>query len=313
MTPQTIGSSDVAAILGLSPWSSPMQVWARLTGLAERSDADSPQLRRGRILEAGVREERERVLKKPVTAGPIYGLHEPLIAPTPNEWAHCRPDSWYPGETGLILIEVKTTRKFDDDDWGDDGTSDVPVYYAAQCVWQMGVMRLRGSDIEGCELVAFCAMNDEFRTYYLPFDQALFDRMFAKVDAWRLRYVVGGEIPPADGSEATSDILKKVYPGGVDKVVIDPTDADTALARQLRDVKEQIKTLEATELALGNTLRQRIGDANATEIKGCARWTPTKGRLGFDTKALEAEYPAIYQQFVKIGAPYRTLTITLKD
>ena len=34
----TIGSSDVAAILGLSPWSSPMQAWARLTGLVERYD-----------------------------------------------------------------------------------------------------------------------------------------------------------------------------------------------------------------------------------------------------------------------------------
>ena len=33
MTDHTIGASDVAGILGLSPWQTPAQTWARLTGL----------------------------------------------------------------------------------------------------------------------------------------------------------------------------------------------------------------------------------------------------------------------------------------
>jgi hypothetical protein len=78
-------------------------------------------------------------------------------------------------------------------------------------------------------------------------------------------------------------------------------------------VKEQLAKLEADELALSNLLRQRIGAAGATEIKGVARWTPTKGRMGFDAKALEADLPDIYQRYAKLGAPYRTLTLTLKD
>ena len=48
-----LGASEVAAALGLSPWQTPFQVWARKCGLTESAADDSVQ-RRGRYLEPGV-------------------------------------------------------------------------------------------------------------------------------------------------------------------------------------------------------------------------------------------------------------------
>lgn len=315
MSSYTIGSSDVAAILGLSPWASPMQAWARLTGIVPRYDntPDAAQ-RRGNLMEAALLAEHGRVNRVAVERGP--GIDQPpLVAPAPHDWAHCRPDGTYTTDDGQLVyvVEVKTTRSFDEDEWGDDGTADVPPHYAAQVVWQMGVMVLRGAHVIGTDLVAYCPMNDEIRTYHVPHDGQRFAALLRRVGAWREKHVIGGEPPPVDGSEATTRILARVYPGGVEKKAVDPTDADIATARRLRDVKAEIAALEAEEGLLANTLRERIGAAEATEIKGVCRWTPTRGRVGLDAKALEAEMPDVYQRFAKMGAPFRTFTLTIKE
>lgn len=310
----TIGSSDVAAILGLSAWSSPMQVWARLTGLVPRYDkTGTAATRRGVRMEAALRNWRAEDIGRPVRPGPVFGVDPVWTADAPYEWAHARPDGDYDGDGGLVLVECKTTRRFDDGEWGADGTADVPAYYLAQIVWQMGVARLGGRNVIGCDLVAFCPMSEETRTFYVPHDERRFRALLAKIEAWRERHVVGGEPPEVDGREATTDILTRIYPGGIERKEIEPTDADLVAARRLRAVKAEIATLEAEASLLGNQLRERIGQASATSIKGVARWIPTKGRVSIDAKALEAQEPETFRRFAKTGATFRTFTLTLSD
>lgn len=50
-----IGGSDVASILGLSPWRTPYQVWEDKTGRGEDQD-DTPALYWGRLLEDPIRQ-----------------------------------------------------------------------------------------------------------------------------------------------------------------------------------------------------------------------------------------------------------------
>lgn len=306
----TIGSSDVAAILGLSAWSSPMQVWARLTGLVERYDkTGSAATRRGVRMEAALRNWRAEDIGKTIHPGPVFGVDPVWQAQAPYEWAHARPDGWYDS----TLVECKTVRRFDDAEWGVDGSADIPAYYLAQIIWQMGVARLSGRDVTGCDLVAFSPMSEETRTFYVAYDDARFRALLAKIEAWRTRHVLGGEPPPVDGHEATTDILTRIYPGGIERKEIEPTDADLVDARRLRAVKAQIANLDAEATLLGNRLRERIGQNGATAIKGVARWIPTKGRVSIDSKALEATEPETFRRFAKVGSSYRTFTLTLSD
>lgn len=313
----TIGSSDIASILGLSAWSSPMQTWARLTGLVARYDNTATKVTtRGNRMEAALRNWRAEELGVIVTPGPMIGRDAPWGAAAPYEWAHSRPDGFYcePGlDGGMILTECKTVRRFDDDEWGTPGSADIPAYYLAQVLWQMGTARLGGRPVVACDLVAFSPMSEDYRVYVIPYDDARFRALLATVAAWRERHILGGEPPPVDGHDATTAILARIYPGGIEKKVIEAEAGDIALARHIRAVKTQIETLEAEATLLSNTLRERIGQAGATEIKGVARWTPTKGRTGFDAKALESDMPEVYQRYIKLGAPFRTLTLTIKD
>ncbi len=48
----TIGSSGIAAILGLSPWAGPWDVWARTMGLAQSKSTRATL--RGHILEPAI-------------------------------------------------------------------------------------------------------------------------------------------------------------------------------------------------------------------------------------------------------------------
>lgn len=306
----TIGSSTVAAILGVSPWQSPMQAWATLTGLVERTDTDDRVKRRGRIIEPALREEHARVIGVPITPGPAYEA-EPLVAPAPNDWAHCRPDGFYlDGEEIVSVVEIKTTRSFDG--WGDDGSADVPVYYASQVVWQMGVLSLRGAHVQGTDLVAYCPMSEEIRTYHIPYNAEQFGRMLDVVGDWYRRHVVAGEPPPVDGSEATRKVLARLYSGGEEKVVIEPTDDDRADAAVILTAQSTIAASEALADAAKARIMERIGKAGATEIKGVARWSPVKGRSGFDSKAALAADPSL-TRFQTTGEPTRRLTILAKE
>ena len=55
----TIGGSDVAAILGLSPWRSPLDVW-REKALGEPDDRDTPAMQAGGRMALGRRPQRQR-------------------------------------------------------------------------------------------------------------------------------------------------------------------------------------------------------------------------------------------------------------
>ena len=306
----TIGSSDVAAIIGLSAWSSPMQVWARLTGLVPRYDkTETAVTRRGVRMEAALRNWRAEDIGKPIYPGPVFGVDPVWTAAAPYDWAHARPDGWY----DTTLVECKTVRRFDDAEWGVDGSADIPAYYLAQIIWQMGVARLGGREVTGCDLVAFSPMSEETRTFYVAHDERRFRALLATIEAWRLKHVIGGEPPPVDGHEMTTDILTRIYPGGIERKEIEPTDADLVDARRLRVVKGQIATLEEEASLLGNRLRERIGQSGATSIKGVARWIPTKGRVSLDIKALEAAEPDTFRRYAKVGATFRTFTLTLSD
>ena len=66
----TIGSSSIGAILGLSPWASPWDVWSRMHGLAESKGTFSTN--RGHILEPAIGAHYARLNDVEIEKGPEY-------------------------------------------------------------------------------------------------------------------------------------------------------------------------------------------------------------------------------------------------
>ena len=288
----TIGSSSIGAILGLSPWSSPWDVWARAHGLTESSSSAATQ--RGHILEPAIGAHYAHLNNVQIEKGPEYEA-APIIGP--EEWMHARPDFFVKSEDGRWLLEIKSTRKFDHK-WGMSGSNGVPPYYAAQCIWQMAV-----TDDERCDLAAFATMNDEYRCFKIHRDSSVESKMIDYVRDWYDRHIREGKPPEVDGSTACSRSLAKLFEQE-SKEFIEPSETHLDLAMELKEVRRMSAELDDKKRMLENKIKEEIGTAYG--ISGVATWSQSKPRSRFDRASFEADHPDLAKNYVKIGEPTRT-------
>ena len=96
-----IGGTKAAAIVGVSPWATPLDVYRELTGTGEER-ADNAAMRWGRLLESVVREEYVR--QKCVC---VWIPQESIIHPI-ETWKHATPDGLiYPPPFGLDITSTR--------------------------------------------------------------------------------------------------------------------------------------------------------------------------------------------------------------
>ena len=288
----TIGASDIAGILGLSPWQTPAQVWARMRGLTPPSESNA--MRRGQTLELGILIEyaerndlsfyprwhaNERHIRRhtaPYRSGLYRGppfsedgktrIHHPQV-----DWMTCRPDAYELDQWQGItrLVEVKTTRSFAD--WQTaDGTPILPPSYFVQVQWQMMVTNVDETIVE-----AFCTMDDSRRSITVKKAENIQLQLMAKVSDWRERHLIGDEIP--DGM--TAQIAGLLWPEPREpEVWLEPDDSANELGRRYADAATAERAAKAEKELARDLLVARIQDA--TGINGVASWKKTKkGRM----------------------------------
>jgi hypothetical protein len=288
MTEHTIGASDIAGILGLSPWQTPAQVWARMRGLTPPSESNA--MRRGQTLELGILIEyaerndlsfyprwwpNERHIRRQTAPhrpglyrGPPYSddgktrIHHPTV-----DWMTCRPDA-YEIETwrGITrLVEVKTTRSFAD--WQTaDGTPILPPAYFVQVQWQMMVTNVNETVVE-----AFCTMDDSRRSITVRKAENIQLQLMAKVSDWRERHLVGDEIP--DGM--TAEIVGLVFPKPREpETWLDPDDDTILLVAEYAEASAAETAAAKRKEAARDSLCSVILDY--TGIRGLCTFKATK-------------------------------------
>ena len=323
----TVGSSDVATILGVNRWGSVWEVWARLVGLVPRyGGTQTPAMRRGTRLEDAVGQWHATEAGLILTDCPKVG-EEPL--PGPEPWMHDRPDflALPVDSVGLSniphydrAIEVKTARYLDEaDGWGPPGGDAVPLHVAAQSLWHMICQ-----DLDRCDVVAFGTVRDDFRSYELQRRAKLANRVLDAVRNWYEHHVVDGHHPALDGSAASvrwaGQVLPYVGPDTsgmrqVDKqasrIWLDATPADLALARDMTQLKAAMADLAAQQNALKARMMERIGGAYGLRSDGhtVAIWPAHKGRVTCDIKRLRADLGEPAEQYLKQGRGHRRLDV----
>ena len=149
-----IGGSDIGAILGLSKFRTPFEVWMEKTG-KEVQQKDSLLLRFGSFAEEFVASEYARA-----TGFELLHDESIYIHPThPMMSAHV--DRFVLGnglsKPATRLLECKTANPFARGEWGEPGTDQVPMSYLCQCIWYMAI-----TGIEQCDLAVLFG-NSDFR------------------------------------------------------------------------------------------------------------------------------------------------------
>jgi putative phage-type endonuclease len=138
---QGIGASEAAAILGLSPWVTPLQLWARKTG-REPDEADNFAMSRGRRLESVIRQLYEA--RVGWTAQAICVGHDRL------PWMRASLDGLDPW--GEIIAEFKAPNHVAH---AEALRGEVPVYYQPQVYHQLEV-----TGAVRCDYVSYTEHSD---------------------------------------------------------------------------------------------------------------------------------------------------------
>lgn len=204
---RVVTATEVAAIVGLSPWVSPFSLWHHKAGTVQVDSAPNAAMSWGSRLE-------------PVIADAFAESHPDLVVHTTGTWEN-KLRSWQratpdrvlaPADgSGASLLEIKTSRY--GEGFGEPGTDDVPVYYRCQVMWQLDTLGLEAAH------VAVLIAGQDYREYVVQYDEgeAAFLREQA---AGFLASVEAGTPPPLDGHTATYRTAQRL-PGGVEEVVAD--------------------------------------------------------------------------------------------
>lgn len=251
-----IGGSEAAAVVGLSPYVTPIDLWVgKREELAGNATPRPPNaaMQWGIYLEAPIRQAyADRFGVEVVT--PPRSLFHPQ-----HDWRRATPD-------GLIMhggsaiergLEIKTASHRLAHTWGEDGTDDVPPHYAVQCLWSMHVL-----DVDEWDLATLIGGSD-FRCYRLRRDRELEADLVAQVEEFWQRNILGGEEPEVDGSESFKNYLVRKWPGTGEPIEATPT--MDLLIGDIWTKRAQVAKLSAELAQEENDLRAMLGDASEVE------------------------------------------------
>lgn len=314
-----IGGSDAAAILGLSRWSTPLNLYYQ-----KRGDPDptpplpDPQREklffRGKLMEPVVikmleREYPIKIVRRSTEEAPIYHVDAEypfMAAQIDFEW-EVTPEiiEALPGFKGLELGsiqngEVKTVHPFAAGEWGGAESDEIPIEYATQGLYGLGVTGRQAT------LFVLLVGSDNLVPYHILRDEPIIQKMRARIaDFWN-KHVAPGVPPPPVVLSDVYRLLKRRM-----DTKVQATAETMALVQELVKEKLQLKLSEEHI----EDLQFRIGVAilGATTME--SKQLPVRHLLMFGEKELlsisqgsrrsvspdllEAKYPDVAKEIVK--------------
>lgn len=293
-----LGGSDAAAVMGLSPWSTPVQLWLEKTGQRVREETDEQRERRfnrGKKLEPFIVEMVIDKLREQGHAVELLARNERYIDPE-HDFLACEIDFELLLDGEHVNGDAKSVHGFARNKWGDEQTDEVPIEYAAQF--------MHGLMITGRQrcLVAALIGLDDVAIYWVNRDDETIAGMRAREVAFWQRCVVGGETPdPIEFDDITA-----LYPLDNGQA-IEASDEIAVKVREFIDTKAEIKALEERREQLELDIAEFISPHAVLTYGGktIATW---KGQTwtGLDQKRLAAERPDVKREY-SITKPIRVL------
>lgn len=266
-----IGSSQIAALVGLHPFKTPIQVFREATE-PEYQQEPNEMLEIGTLLEPVVLELYGRRSGKEWESGwTLTPERWPFAVATPDALAYSTAET----DAADLIVEAKTCMGFAADGWGEPGTDQVPPAYLCQTQWQMGIGREHGLPIKGADVPVLIGGFD-FRVYSVPFDEALFGSLLEAAERFWTGHIKTGVPPPVDGSDAYADFLKDRFPK--DRApLLAATDEHEEMMRALREAEAAKKSADHLYELTRNRLRNAIGEAEGIEgAAGRVTWKANK-------------------------------------
>ncbi len=287
-----IGASEIPAIAGLSPFTTPLDVYLRKLGLVESQESDQADL--GNELEASIARAAAKRwgLSLAPSPGTLAHPQHPLVLATPDFLEE--PDG---------ALEVKNVGYRMMGRW----TEGLPDYVESQVQVQLAVLgRPRGH-------VAALLGGRDLELFGVTADAETQGMLLEIAERFWCDHVARMVPPPVDGSDSARKFLERRWPKEERPIIPAPAEADQ-WADMLRDARARLESAEADKATAENKLKELIGDAAG--LKGPqwqATWRAAKSG-GVDYKGLVEELrpdPTLVDRYRRPGA--RRFLFTVKE
>ena len=292
--PMGIGGTDIGAILGLSPYKTPLELWSELVSGNSAPQRDLLHLRFGQHNESFIAREYERasqmftVEHQPTLFhkdhGFMFGHIDRFIQDTPDT-----PAVVDGVVTAKRLLECKTSSAFSKNDWGEPGTDQVPPLYLVQCAWYLAITECERADL------AVLIGNSDFRVYTIERDLELEGLILSHAQHFWDEHVIGKKLP---GPINTQDAAI-LFPKEVQDLNIQASDAILQSIHDYKQVSAKSQALSDECERLKLEILNYMGHAEKLTHQGktIATWKCSKASTRIDTKALSKAHPEIAASF----------------
>jgi len=289
-----IGASEAAAVLGLSRYATPLEIWAIKTGQIEAPQEET--------LPMWVGTEMEEIIAKRFTLetgkkvqrvnSTIYHKQHPFLA--------CHLDRKVVGENSIL--QCKTASAYKCREW----ENDIPVEYIIQEYHELACSGYKKA------YIACLIGNHKFVITEILFDKEklnILNTIKKEVAFWNK--FVAPKVMPDTITASDSDVLYQLYPKVIDGSEVQLDDNATKIIESLDALEGDYKSLALQIDAQKNELKAILKENEVGTTKNHkVSWKPQITKR-LDTHSLKEENPGIYEKYSKTTES-RVLRITVK-
>lgn len=334
---KVVGASEIAALAGLHPFITELDLFLWKGGLVARPGADSEAAEWGMILEPtilqqyAIRTESIVLAQDPQTFRAFFYRPDGSVATFRSNdykewdgdaWAYLVTDTlrhpdypmvchldgvrmverggrWQPGK----VVQAKAPTFFGGKNYGEEGTDELPDYVIMQVQSEVFILNA----VTGCKVagdVPTLAGGSRWRVFHQELNTSIVSRLTTLATEFHQR-LEDMEAPPAERSERGTASLKALYPVDTgNELVVEPgTQLDTHVLA-LRAATEEYKRAEAELNAAKVPVQELMGDLSLIMGDGYRiTWRRSKDGTTTDWKNLAVALGATDEQVEKFSRP----------
>jgi putative phage-type endonuclease len=276
-----IGGSDAAAVLGISPFKSPLRLHMEKRHEIKPDDLEVKEhIYWGTVLESFIADEYQRRTGKEVISSDRIAVHKDY------PWMLCNVDRYVRRRSvdPRVILEIKNVslHHFAAGEWGDDHSSRVPPYYYAQAQHNIAV-----TDAAQCDMPVLIGGN-EYRCYHLPRDNKFIELLISKEQVFWDGVQTGKRPDPIN-----ADDLKILFPEHTPGQHIEADEITATAWAKLAKIAISLANIKALKRDAEFLVKNAMGVAEHLSFNGVklATWrtSPKDGRRRFRviTKGVE--------------------------
>ena len=290
-----LGASEVAAILGLSPWQTALSVYRTKRGVPNEIPENLAYF--GHALETPIA---QWIRDRHPEVGPVKdGIS---IRSIEYPWLSATPDRLTDDQGWLIPIELKTSSAFSTRAWADG----VPDYYRIQSIVQQGVI---GAAYGWLAVLHGGNTPELFR---IAFDADVWEQIVRITGEWWETHIVGRVEP--DPMSMVEIEAAKTNTGNMidgDERLLTAWYLDGLERSTYKGAEQQI---DAVKAAYKELLSITGADGLTYGGKALYTWKRSKDVPSFDKAQFETDHPELVQKYTRvIRGPLRFLRKTVKE